>query len=416
MPSRIANCGIAASRKMTRMRIRSITVFTGKDTSSLDGCVQAAGTLTKTIKSRLIDAGFEVQTTRIALPPVGEWFGDGPAAALRDAAKRLESAAKAQEIDYVSMGPIPSERLAELPELLASTQTVFTSFAMTDANQNVLTGTLPAVAASVLAISRATPQGFGNLRFCASANCSAGTPFFPVAYSSAALHGTFALAMESADLALEACRAASSTSAAMDTLSFSIQAHSAKIENALGDALPGFGGFDWSLAPHPDESCSIGAALESLSGTTVGGWGTLTAVAALTRAIRRAKVKHVGFSGVFLPVLEDAVLARRAEDKSYDLQRLLLYSSVCGAGLDTIPLPGDVSADAIAALLGDVATLATVLNKPLTVRLMPVPGLVSGQRTPFDFPYLINTTPLELRGGAEKLLRDERLWLGIRDG
>lgn len=398
---------------MTRMRIRSITIFTGKDTSSLDAHVQAAGALAKTIKSRLVQAGYEVQTTRIALPSVRNWFGDGPATALRDTAKRLESTAKTHGIDYVSIGPIPAERLAELPELLAGTQTVFTSVSITEADQHVLTGMLPAVAASVLAISRATPQGFGNLRFCAAANCPAGTPFFPAAYSSAVLHGTFALAMESADLALEACRAATSTNSAMETLSFSIQAHSAKIETALGDVLPKFGGFDWSLAPHPDECCSIGAALESLSGTPVGGWGTLTAVAALTRAIRRAKVKHVGFSGVFLPVLEDAVLARRAENKSYDLQRLLLYSSVCGAGLDTIPLPGDVSAEAISALLGDVATLASVLNKPLTVRLMPVPGLAAGQQTPFDFPYLINTTPLELRGGAEKLLRDERVWLGL---
>ena len=398
---------------MERMRIRSVTVFIKKNSAKLELDLQAAGQLAQSIKLRLVDAGYEVQTTRLAMPPVAEWFGSQSDAALIEAAKHLESTAKANGIDYVSIGPVGPERLAVLPELLAQTQTVFTSAAITDAKQNVLTGILRAIAQSVVEISRATPQGFGNLRFCASACCPAGTPFFPVAYSNASLHGTFALAMESADLALEACRAASSTTAAMEALTFSILAHSGKIEKALGDFLPRFGGFDWSLAPHPDESCSIGAALEQLSGTPVGGWGTLTSVAALTRAIRRAQVKHVGFSGVFLPVLEDAVLARRAADHSYDLRSLLLLSSVCGAGLDTIPLPGDVGAESISALLADVATLATVLAKPLTVRLMPVPGLTAGQRTPFDFPYLINTTPLELKGAAGKLLRDERVWMGI---
>lgn len=395
------------------MRIRSVTIFTGKNSAPLASDVQAAGELAKTVKAHLVDAGYEIQTTRLALPPVSDWFGKLHSQALIAVAKFLESIANENGIDYISIGPIGDERLAVLPELLAQTQTVFTSAAITDTKQNVLTGILPAIAQSVVEIARATPQGFGNLRFCASACCPAGTPFFPVAYSNASLHGTFALAMESADLALEACRAATSTTAAMDALTFSIQAHSHKIEKALTDVLPLFGGFDWSLAPHPDESCSIGAALEQLCGTPIGGWGTLTSVAALTRAIRRAPVKHVGFSGVFLPVLEDAVLARRAADHSYDLQSLLLFSSVCGAGLDTIPLPGNVSAEAISALLADVATLATVLGKPLTVRLMPVPGLVAGQRTPFDFPYLINTTPLELKGAAGKLLRDERVWMGI---
>ena len=41
--------------------------------------------------------------------------------------------------------------------------------------------------------------------------------------------------------------------------------------------------------------------------------------------------------------LEDAVLAARSQAGSFTVNDLLLYSAVCGTGLDTVPLPGDVS-------------------------------------------------------------------------
>ncbi len=391
------------------MRIRSVTIFSGTVGADLEAAVKSAAKLSSDIKKRLIHAGYEVQTTRLALPPVSDWLG---AQDLIEAAIRIEKSAGASGIDYVSLGPISVEHLLALPELIRKTNTVFSSISITDSKSNVLSGVLPELSNAILEIARTTPNGFGNLRFCASAQCGAGIPFFPAAYSENKAGLSFALANESADLALEACREAKNSGDAMARLTQAIEMHSKKMQSALG-ADARFTGFDWSLAPHPDADKSIGAALEALSGTPIGGWGTLSSVAALTRAIRRAKVPHVGFSGIFLPVLEDAMLAKRAAEGAYDLHRLLLYSAVCGSGLDTIPLPGDVSADAISAALADIATLATVLNKPLTARFMPVPGLTAGCRTSFDFPYLVNTTPLELKGGAGKLLRDEKFGLGI---
>ena len=44
-----------------------------------------------------------------------------------------------------------------------------------------------------------------------------------------------------------------------------------------------------------------------------------------------------------MPVLEDKVLAQRWAESTYDVDSLLAYSAVCGTGLDTVPLPGDVS-------------------------------------------------------------------------
>jgi uncharacterized protein (UPF0210 family) len=66
----------------------------------------------------------------------------------------------------------------------------------------------------------------------------------------------------------------------------------------------------------------------------------------------------------------------------------LLYSTVCGSGLDTIPLAGDVAPEAIARLLHDVAALATRLRKPLSARLMPIPGKRAGERVKLASPWL----------------------------
>jgi hypothetical protein len=76
---------------------------------------------------------------------------------------------------------------------------------------------------------------------------------------------------------------------------------------------------------------------------------------------------------------------------------LLLYSAVCGTGLDTVPLPGDVSADQLAALLLDLAALSCRLEKPLTARLMPIPGKQAGDPTGFDFAFFANSRVLALR-------------------
>ncbi|HYG76773.1 MAG TPA: DUF711 family protein [Planctomycetota bacterium] len=388
------------------MRIRSITLFCGTPEK-----LPRAGKLAQAARRALTDAGFEVQTLRAALSPIDVWFS-GAAKELPQAGAAIEKQSREAGFDYISLGELrpDAETLAVLPAIIQVTSAVFASCSMTLGERTVRSSVLPPLAKAVLETSTAVPNGFGNLRFCATARARAGTPFFPAATARDRDDFSFALALECADLALEAAQAASSSIDAMAKLSSAIEGHSAAMQKILEacarEHACEFLGFDWSLAPHPDQNRSIGAALEALSGAPIGEWGTLSAVAQLTRAVKSANVRHTGFSGVFLPVLEDFTLAQRAGENRFDLQRLLLYSAVCGSGLDTIPLPGDVKPEAISALLSDVATLALVLNKPLTVRLMPVPGLRAGEKTTFDFPYLINTQPLALSGAAQKLLRD----------
>jgi uncharacterized protein (UPF0210 family) len=91
-----------------------------------------------------------------------------------------------------------------------------------------------------------------------------------------------------------------------------------------------------------------------------------------------------------LPVLEDPVLALRAGEGRYSIRDLLLYSSVCGTGLDVVPIPGDTPQPTLAALLNDVAALSHRLGKALSARLFLVPGKAPGELARFDDPVLVD--------------------------
>ena len=146
-------------------------------------------------------------------------------------------------------------------------------------------------------------------------------------------------------------------------------------------------GIDYSFAPFPDADKSIGGAMEALGFGSVGANGSLFVAGFLTDCLQRATFQKAGFNGLMLPVLEDSVLAK----VGYSVQELLAYSAVCGIGLDTVPIPGNTSADAIAAIFLDTATLAIRLQKPLTARLMPIPDKKAGDEINFDFPFFADS-------------------------
>jgi hypothetical protein len=85
------------------------------------------------------------------------------------------------------------------------------------------------------------------------------------------------------------------------------------------------------------------------------------------------------------------------------VRTLLQLSAVCGVGVDTVPVAGDVSAEALAALYMDVGALALRLRKPLSCRVLPLPGLKVGDITKTDSPYLTNTRVFSLLSPSEGL-------------
>jgi uncharacterized protein (UPF0210 family) len=164
-------------------------------------------------------------------------------------------------------------------------------------------------------------------------------------------------------------------------------------------------GADLSPAPFPVDAASVAGGLEALGLSRFGAPGTVLAAWRLTTALKSVRMKQCGFSGLMMPLLEDTVLARRASEGLLSVNELLLYSSICGTGLDTIPLPGEISEAEIAGILLDVAALATALRKPLTARLFPLPGKRAGDPTEIDYPFFTNSRVLASKGhGAERLV------------
>ena len=123
--------------------------------------------------------------------------------------------------------------------------------------------------------------------------------------------------------------------------------------NADGMEYPGL-----DPTPAPLGNVSIGAAIEKFTGVPLRSSGTITAASIITQAVQAVPVKQVGYSGLMLPVLEDVCLGQRWGERTYGLDSLMAYSAVCGSGLDTVPLPGDVTEEQLARIIGDVASLA----------------------------------------------------------
>lgn len=347
---------------------------------------------------------YPVQSLRLALPPFPDWLV-APQAVTQ--AQTLAQAWTAVGVQYLSLGPVQLHHeatwLALVPTLLAASDRLFAAVEVADTAGNLDTGRCWQTAKLMRQVSTILANGFGNLYLAALAHCAPGSPFFPVAYHRGGAP-TFALAIESADLALQAMQAAHSLEEARQNLITAVaQAANAIEETAVAlsaqFAIP-FHGLDFSLAPYPTDDKSLGGALEALGLPHIGAAGSLFAAGFITEALERAQFRRCGFSGLMLPVLEDAVLARRAAAGLLTLQDLLSYSAVCGVGLDTIPLPGEISEDALTAVLLDIAMLASRLRKPLTARLMPLPGLVAGDAVHFDFPYFANSRVMAPVGGT----------------
>ena len=157
-----------------------------------------------------------------------------------------------------------------------------------------------------------------------------------------------------------------------------------------------FAGVDSSPAPS-QRVASMAEVVELLGVPHFGASGSIEAAALLTKVFKSIEgVPLCGFSGFMLAALEDAGLSAAAAKGYYDIRALLMYSAVCGIGLDTVPIPGDTSVQKMAALMCDTGTLAFRLRKPLTVRLFPVPGKSAGDVTEFESADLCNCTVFEV--------------------
>jgi uncharacterized protein (UPF0210 family) len=356
-------------------------------------------------RARYVEAGFEVQTVRLSTRPVFDHLAEMSPAGFVGYAKELQHILADLGIGYCSVGTaqaarpdFPLNRLSWLVDVLASHSSLSATVQIATQEYGLRSEAAQPTALIIERLSQETERGMGNFRFAMLACVPPGCPFFPAAYHAGP--ASLALGLQSAAVVMEALHVHASEIAhrldlplvtrwVRDTLTMRVASAVELARRIAQEKQIQFGGIDLSPAPMGEDS--IVPALEMCGGGPLGGSGMLAAIAAVTTALKSTTLPTCGYCGVMLPVLEDAMLGWRWEERRVNVHQLLLYSSVCGMGLDTIPLAGTTSAESIARLLLDVATLALRLRKPLSARLFPVPGKNAGERTEFVSPHLTNT-------------------------
>ena len=371
------------------MKIRSITYFCNPKYPLDEKILRKAGAFLSNARSAYEAAGYEVQTVRLATIPFPNLLGQENLARLPEITGQIDSIAQELKIGYISLGPALPEMASSyelIPDAIFVSKNVFFGGVIADKTHGINLAAVRACAEIIVKCASIEPNGFANLQFAALANVPAGAPFLPAAYHNDE-QPAFAIATESADLAVEAFENVKSLEEGRNNLISEIEKHAAKLTEVAKTLHCRFGGIDFSLAPFPDDAHSLGAAVEHMGVPKVGLHGSLTGAAILTEAIDRSNFLHTGFSGFMQPILEDSRLAKRASEGTLTIKDVLLYSAVCGTGLDTIPLPGDTTSEQLIPLLLDVCALALRLDKPLTARLMPIPLKKAGDETNFDFAF-----------------------------
>lgn len=375
-------------------KIRAITAFINLDRAQYREQVADALKMLRRAQTTFESRGYQVQTIRIATQPFPEYTKGLTKEQIIAFFKEYDALADKEKF-AASIGPAmldAGENTAEgelLGEILFNTKKINASLAV--AGEDGVHWNAVGTAARIMKKLEETERSQGNFRFAAIALVPPVTPFFPAAYHTGFGH-QFAIALESANVVAAAFKDAKDLAMAKQRLTdmlaasaFDIEHHAGRVDQETGWAYMGI-----DLSPAPSGDVSIGAAIENLTSQPVGMSGTLTAAATITAAIKNVKVKQAGYSGLMLPILEDKRLAQRWSEGHISIDALLSYSAVCGTGLDTIPLPGDITAEQLSLIIGDMASLAVKWHKPLSARLLPVLGRGWGEMTDFDDPFLVN--------------------------
>jgi hypothetical protein len=380
----------------SKVKIRAITAFVNLDRTQYQIQITDAVKMLKRARATLESRGFPVETIRIATQPFPQYI-EGLSKEQALEFFRNYDALATEDGFAASIGPAmpnANDSAAQadlLAEILKNTKGLNASLVV--AGDDGVRWPAVGAAARVMKELEDTEHSQGNFRFAAIAMVKPLTPFFPAAYHNGFGH-QFAIALESANLVADAFKDAPDLATArqrlMDGLgreAFAIEAEAGRVDSDTGWTYMGI-----DLSPAPLKDVSIGAAIENLTTQPIGSSGTLTAAATITAALRDIQVKQTGYSGLMLPILEDTRLAQRWSEGRISIDALLSYSAVCGTGLDTVPLPGDISVEQLSLIIGDMASLAVKWHKPLSARLFPVQGKGAGEMTELDSQFLVNAT------------------------
>lgn len=390
-------------------RIRTISFFLTlhKDKSQWATALNSVKHEVDVLLPAVEKSGYTLQSIRIITNPFGEYLDlTNLESAKADLQYLTELLNKLNEsgvrIRFAVGAATNAQEIALLPELIATYGDLCNACVNVPLDDNgVLDNAL--IEQSVQAVQRIaeiTPRGEGNFNFTVNFNCKPFIPYFPAGYHLSHLPNSFVIGLETPDLLVAVLKSVPKSehnsfyADCYRAMSQALQYHVDEVlamlsaVNLSGDFQ--FAGIDSSAAP--SKNCAPMTDVYELMGVPYfGAAGTVEVSALLTKVFKSVQnVPLVGFSGLMLAATEDLGLAAGTQKQQFDIRALLTYSAVCGIGLDTVPVAGNASAESIAAIMRDTGTMAFRLNKPLTVRLFPIPNKEAGEITAFESDDLCN--------------------------
>src|SRR6266478_436700 len=339
----------AQAQHYSKPKVRAITGFVRLERANYAAQIAETLAVLREAQREFEKQGYDVETIRIVTQPLGELVsGQSDAEAL--AFLKVLDDLSAKESFLPNVGPamlrdsdeprsmrLLAQALSSLPNIEGN--------AMLAGEDGIHWKVIRESAVLVRHVTDSSPRSQGNFNFTATAMLQPYGPFYPGAYHTGAGRH-FSIGLEGANVVQEVfARTHGDFVGSVAELTKQLTVH-AKVAESIGSRVAAskkwtFMGVDPTPAPLAD--ASIGAAVESYTGARFGSSGTMTAALIITTAVKAVPVKQIGYSGLMVPVMEDKLLARRWGEGAFNIDSLLAYSAVCGTGLDTIPLPGDIS-------------------------------------------------------------------------
>src|SRR5215204_920443 len=414
-----------AMTEMEHLDVRTVTLglsLLDCMSDSMAGVAQKAGEKIRSVAARLVPVvdeigeqfGIRVANKRISITPVS-LITEGLRGDIVEVARAIDDAAAAVGVDFiggysalVQKGTTPSEIrfLDSIPEALSTTERLCSSVnaATTRAGINMdVVGQIGRIIKNAAERTR-DRGGLACAKFVCFANAVEDNPFMAGAFHGPGeAEAVINVGVSGPGVVNHAVRHAPKD-APLDEMAELIKKLAFKLARA-GELVGReaarrlglrFGIIDLSLAPTPTPGDSVGEILEALGFERAGAPGTTAALALLTDAVKKggamASSAVGGMSGAFIPVSEDSAMIEAAQLGALTLEKLEAMTSVCSVGLDMVAVPGDTSAETIAAVIADEMAIGVMNNKTTAVRIIPAPGKVVGDVV--EFGGLLGSAPV----------------------
>ena len=349
-----------------------------------------------------LDSSIYVRTARLSLPVLTDFSDHSPALLLQ----KLSAFGKAilsynfrwfnLTIDLDSF-----DNIFHLPrfvcQALAYIPNLFINFRISSPSAELLS----ICSQTVNQLTSYAPTELLCFRFGISTGNLASCPFFPYSYFDQPYH--FSLGLEAIplfDSSLSVSPSPNVSTEVIDIFSANLSSLYQKLYTVISNhksIFPTleFDGVDASLAPFPRSSQSLSLAFKRFGLISVGHPGTSYVVRLITSAIKSSfntsPVPPVGFNGCMFSVLEDDGLADSAICSTFSYDSLLLFSTLCGCGIDMVPVSGTIMRETINNMILDIVTLARSHCKPLGFRILPQVGKTSSDVTSYSHDFIANT-------------------------